>query len=209
VLILPITLTQSLVAIAASVVIYRTGRYLELIWIGVTLITIGNGLYIRLNPSSTTLSITSAEVVAAFGAGLLFQPPLIALQAQVAPEDTATATATLGFVRSLATSLAIVIGGTVFQAGMDLRAPHLAASGLPANIAQLLSGRSAAANVMIIESIKDPVQKMVVKSAYAGSLKNLWILCTCMCACAVVASVFIRKHVLSTAHVEIKTGLKN
>ncbi|KAJ4300847.1 hypothetical protein N0V90_002935 [Kalmusia sp. IMI 367209] len=209
ILILPITLTQSLVALAASVVIYKTGRYLEFIWVGVTLLTVGNGLYINLNPGSTYASITAFEVVAAFGTGLLFQPPLIAIQAHVSPKDTATATATLGFARNIATSLAIVIGSVVFQTGMDIRAPDLVAAGLPKNVTQLLSGHSAGANVMLIESITDPVQKLAVNNAFAGSLKSLWILCTCMGACSIVASVFIRKRVLSTVHTEVKTGLKN
>ncbi|KAF2194448.1 putative MFS transporter [Zopfia rhizophila CBS 207.26] len=208
-LILPITLTQALVGMATSVIVHQTGRYLEPIWIGVVLLTIGNGLYINLDTASSIGEIIGFEIVAAFGAGLLFQPPLIALQALVSPEDTATATATLGFIRNLATSLSIVIGSVVFQNGMDLRAPNLVATGLSANLTQILSGHAAAANVMVIETITDPAQRLAVKDAFAGSLRNMWILCTCTSACAIVASRFIVKQMLSKVYRETKTGLNN
>lgn len=208
ILILPITLTQALVGIATSVVVHQTGRYRELIWAGVVLLTIGNGLYINLSTTTSIREIIGFEIVAAWGAGMLFQPPLIALQALVEPEDTATATATLGFVRNLSMSLAIVIGSVVFSTGMDLRASSLAVVGLPANLTETFSGQAAAANVMIVETIKDEGQRMAVKDAFAGSLRNLWILCTCTSAVAVVASGFVVKRALSRVHVEIKTGLK-
>ena len=207
VLLIPITLTQSLVALAASIVIYKTGRYLEFIWAGVVLQTIGNGLYINFRPSSSSVFITASEIVAALGAGLLFQPPLIAIQAHVAPENMATATSTLGFSRNIATCLAIVIGSVVFNAGMDDQTPALNNIGLPSDVAQAVSGHSAAANVMVIETIADQHQKLFVQSAFAASLKNVWIMCTCMCACSILASVFIRRKVLSTVHVEVKTGI--
>ena len=119
----------------------------------------------------------------------------------------ATATSTLGFSRNIATSLAIVIGSVVFNAGMDDQTAALNSLGLPAEVAQAVSGHSAAANVMVIETIADPDQKLAVQSAFSASLKNVWIMCTCMCACSMIASVFIRRKVLSTVHVEVKTGL--
>ncbi|TKA73785.1 hypothetical protein B0A49_02846 [Cryomyces minteri] len=208
VLILPITVTEALLGITAGIVINRTGRYLELIWIGMTLLTIGNGLYIHLNATSSIAEIVAFELVAGIGAGLLFEPPLIALQAMVSQDDTATATATLGFVRNLATSMSIVLGGVVFQNSMQMNAPGLRAVGLPADITQQLSGSTAAANVMVVGTIADPAQKLAVKQVFAGSLRNMWILYTCVSACGLAASGFIAKSVLSKEHSETKTGLR-
>lgn len=204
---MPMTLTQALVALAASVVIYKTGRYLELIWAGVVLQIIGNGLFINFTPRSSDIFITTSEIVAAFGAGLLFQPPLIAIQAHVSPENMATATATLGFSRNIATSLAIIVGNVVFNAGIDSQKLRLNTIGLPTDVSKIISSHSAAANVKLIESVVDADQRRTVKDAFAASLRGVWIMCTCMCACSIVASLFIRKKVLSTVHVEIKTGL--
>jgi hypothetical protein len=194
--------------IITGLIIHRTGQYIELIWIGVTLFAIGTGLYIHLSAVSSVGEITAFEIVAGIGAGLLFDPPLIALQALVSQDDTATATATLGLVRNLGTCLSTVIGGIVFQNGMKRQVQNLRAAGLSPIVIQKLSGEAAAANVLIIQTISGQAQKLAVKEAFAGSLRSLWVLCTCMSACGVVASGFIAKQVLSKEHTETKTGIE-
>lgn len=209
VLILPITLTQSLIGIATSIVVHQTGRYRELIWAGVVLMTLGNGLYIGLGTDASMVYIIAAEIVAALGAGMLFQPPLIAVQALAAPEDTATATSTLGFSRGVATSLGVVIGSVIFQNGMSARESSLISAGLSSDMLERLSGRAAAANVGAIENLKNSALRTIVRGAFAASLRNVWILTTCTSACAVVASAFVVRRALSREHVEVRTGLKN
>jgi hypothetical protein len=132
------------VAIAAGLIVHRTGRYLELIWIGVALLALGNGLYISLDAASPLGAVIAFQMVAATGAGLLFQPPLIALQALVPPQKTAAATATLGLIRNLSTSIAIVVGQAIFSSGMDTRRSTLLEKGLLENLADSFSGSSAA-----------------------------------------------------------------
>jgi hypothetical protein len=172
------------------------------------MLALGNGLYISLNAASPLSKIVAFEIIAATGAGFLFQPPLIALQAHVAPKDTASATATLGLVRNLATSLAIVIGGVLFSNGMNSQKAEILGKELSANLTQTFSGPSAAANVMLVGTISDPMQQMAVKDAFADSLRGIWILSTCTAACAVFACGFISKQVLSKVHVEVRTGLE-
>ncbi|KAJ9272122.1 hypothetical protein DTO212C5_1885 [Paecilomyces variotii] len=207
-LILPIVLMEALMGVTAGVVIHRTGRYLELIYIGVVLLTVGNGLYILYNATSSLGEIIGFQIISGIGAGLLFEAPLISLQAGVSQEDTATATATLGFIRNLATSSSIVIGGVVFQNCMKMQAPGLRAAGLSAILTAELTGGDAAANVMTVRKIKDPAQKLAVKEAFASSLRNMWILYTCVAAVGVVASAFVMKIKLSKEHKETKTGLR-
>jgi MFS family permease len=208
-LIIPITFTQALMGVFTGITIHRTGRYLELLWAGVALLTIGTGLYIHLSPASSLASIVGFELIAGIGAGLLFSPPLIALQAMVTQTRTSTATATLGFVRNLATVVAVVIGGIVFQNGIEHQLPALRRAGVPANVTAMLAGDSAMANVMVIATISDAAQRLAVKQAFAESLRMLWIMCSCVCACGVVASGFIAKRALSREHLETKTGLRN
>jgi len=209
-LVLPITVTEALTGIAVGVFIHRTGRYLELIYVGVALMTVGNGLYCLFSASTSVAKIIGFQVVAGIGQGLLFEAPLIAIQAFVSQEDTATATSTFGFTRNLATALSIVICGVIFQNSMDLKATHLSMPpvNLSSNMTHSLSGGHAAANVMIISSIGDINQKLAVKEAFVWSLRNMWIFSTSIAACAVIASIFIKKSVLSMVHVETKTGLK-
>src|SRR5690349_4803913 len=102
-LVMPITTTESISGIIVGIIIHRTGRYVELIWGGVTLMTLGSGLFILFSPSSTLGEIIGFQIIFGIGSGVLFQSPLIALQATVPQDENATATATFGFVRSLAT----------------------------------------------------------------------------------------------------------
>ncbi|OXV11206.1 hypothetical protein Egran_01033 [Elaphomyces granulatus] len=206
-LILPLILTESFASVASGLIIHQTGRYLELIWIGLTFLTIGTGLYIHFSPSSSLVEVIGFQIVAGIGSGFLFCPPLIALQSMISQDDTAAATATFGFVRNLATSMSIVIGGVVFQNSMRLREPELLAAQLPQDLAMALAG-SATANVITIREIEDPLQQLVVKEAFVGSLRNMWILYTCVAACGLLASVFITKQVLSQEHTETETGIK-
>ncbi len=207
VLILPFILSETAMGIAAGFLIHRTGRYLELMWFGMSLMTIGFGLLIHLNATSPLGQIIGFQIVGGLGSGLMFLPPLIAIQAHVSQEDTATATATFGFFRILGTSISVVIGGVLFQNGMQLRAPSLRAAGLSADIVEQFSGSDAAANVMKISMLDDYSQKLAVKEAFAWSLRNPWILYTCMAFIGLVAIAFVGKRELSREHVETKTGI--
>lgn len=208
VLLLPLMVTEALTGVAAGILIHQLGRYVELIWVGVVLLSIGNGLYIHLNAVTPIGSIMAFEVVAGMGAGFLFDPPLIALQALVAQDDTATATATLGFVRNVGLSLSIVIGGIIFQNGMHLQRSNLQDHGLATELVKELSGAEAAINIDLIATIADPAQKLAVKQAFAWSLRNLWIMCACMAACGLVAGVLVTKKELAKEHTETCTGLR-
>ena len=208
VLLLPQIVSAAVVGVATGVFVHQVGRYIELIWVGVTLLTIGSGLYIHLNATSSIVSLVISEIVTGAGAGLLFDPNLIALQALVSQDDTATATATLEFMRNVGMSVSIVAGGILFQNGMQLQRPSLQEAGLPMDLVISLSGTDAATNIDLIPSIANDVQKLAVKEAFAWSLRNFWIMCTCMAACGILASPFITKTKLAKEHTETRTGMK-
>ncbi len=194
--------------ILTGVVIHRTGRYIEIIWIGTIFMILGFGLLINRKAQSTLREIVPFEIVAGIGSRLLFEPPLIALQTLVLQEDIATATATFGFIRNIGLVLSIVIDSVVFQNGISLRAPQLCASGVPRNITDQFSGGAAAANVTVISTLQNPAQKLVVKEAFARSLRNMWILFTNAAVYGIVATAFVTKQVLGREHTETKTGPK-
>lgn len=208
ILILPMTVTEAAVDIMVGILIHRTGRYREITWAGVTLMTLGTGLYINFRTDTSVARIVGFEIIGGIGTALLFQAPLIAIQNTVSQADTATATATLGFIRNLATSLSIVLGGVVFQNSMAARQSSLAAAGLSESVLEALSGDQAAANVEIIKTIQDDAQRQVVQDAFAWSLRNMFIMYTCVASVAMVASAFIKQRHLSTEHTETKTGIQ-
>lgn len=206
ILILPLVLSTASSGIMTGAIIHRTGRYLELIWLGLALLTLGNGLYIHLDASSSLGQIIGYQIVSGVGAGSLFQTLTIAIQAMVSQDETATATATLGFVRTLAQASSIVIGGVVFQNSMGRRKAELLAAGMTESMARKMSGESAAANIEIIKTI---CCQQAVKGAFAWSLRNMWILYTCMSGLGLFACAFILKTRLKKDHVETRTGLKD
>lgn len=207
---MPITVATAIAGIIVGAIIHRTGRYLELIYAGAAIMTLGNGLYILLSPSSSLTEIICIQIVAGVGVAPLFQAPLIAIQASVSQDDTATATSTYSFLRNIATSLSVILGGVLFQNSMDIRVPSLAGPpiNLPSNITMALTGGNAAANVFLANSIQYPIQKLAIREAYAWSMRNIWIMYTSVSALALVCSVFIKRHHLRKDHVETKTGLK-
>ncbi|KAJ5908306.1 hypothetical protein N7495_000988 [Penicillium taxi] len=204
---MPMDLFARLYNVAALAVAFAHGRYLELIWLGPILMTIGTGLYIRLDAFSSFGEIIGFQILSGLGAGFVFETSIIAIQAMVSQKDTATATASLGFIRNLATASLIVIGGVVFQNSMAKTKPRLLASGMSNHLADQMAGSSAAANIEYIRGINDATQLLAVKEAFSWSMRNMWILYTCMSAVGVILSAFIMKTHLNQEHVEITTGL--
>jgi Major Facilitator Superfamily len=208
VLLVPQIVITSLTGVLSGIIVHQTGRYRELISIGPVLLTLGNGLYICFNSTTSISEIVGFELIAGVGSGLQFMPPMVALQALCAQDDVGTATSTLTFTRSLGLAISVVLGGVVFQNSMDSQASNLRAAGIPANITELLSGRNAAANAMITRNLTDPIQSRAVKDVFSVSLRNLWIMYTCFSFCGIIASLFVVKAVLSKEHSETITGLK-
>jgi len=167
--------------------------------------TLGFGLFVRLGLNSPLAEIVTMEIVASLGVGLVFQPPLIALQSLVKSDDIATATALFGLIRSLSTSVSIVIGGVIFQNKMQAHYNQFR-SFLPASTAQKFSSDIAAANIYAIRAIS-PVQKTIIKASYAESLSTMWILYAPTAGIGLLLSFLTSKQKLSSEHVEVKTGL--
>jgi len=176
-------------------------------WLGTVLLTIGNGLYIMFNPDTSIATIVGFEIIEGIGSGLLFEPPLLAIQQGVAQDDVGTATSTQSFVRSMALSFGVIIGGIVFQQSMDLRQSVLRDAGLSEPLLEQLAGKNAGANVMIARSLP-AAQELAVKQAFSWSIRNMFIMFTAFSGLGVFASIFIKTHKLSKIHTETVTGLK-
>ncbi|TGJ82198.1 hypothetical protein E0Z10_g6545 [Xylaria hypoxylon] len=209
VLLLPLIVVQAVVEILSGWAIDRTGRYIEFIWAGSILMTLGTGLYILFGADTTTAVVVGLQIVGAFGPALLFQAPVVAIQNAVTQENTAAATATLFFLRNIGMSLSIVVGGVVFQNSMNARQSTLAAAGLDESVLEALAGSRAAANVYITRTIQDASQRRVILEAFAWSVRNMFILYTAFAATTVFASVFVKHKNLTTEHTETKTGLEH
>ncbi|ORY17435.1 MFS transporter-like protein [Clohesyomyces aquaticus] len=208
ILLFPLIVATAVVGVTAGIIIHKTGRFRELIWAGTAILCLGFGLFISFDARTTTAKVIGFQIVGGLGSGLLFEPPLIAVQSQVAQSDIATATSTVSFVRSIALTISIVIGGTIFQNSMDARAGSLRAVGLPASVLNDLSGKNAAANVVLGSTLTNPVWQLAVKNSFAFAMRNMWICYTVFAFLGVAAGVLIEDAHLGTEHTETVTGIK-
>ena len=206
---LPFVFLEGLGGISSGAIIHRTGRYNALLYVGAVVSTLGFGLLIDFKSSTGLVKILIYQSIGALGSGLLMQPPLVAIQANVSQENTATATATLTFVQGLAQAISIVVGGVVFQSSMALRQVVLLDAGVSNELLNTFSGADAQANVAKLHSIQDTAQQHQIQAAYAWSLRNLWILYAATAALTIALAYFVGTHTLATEHVETRTGIQD
>ncbi|KAE8148644.1 major facilitator superfamily domain-containing protein [Aspergillus avenaceus] len=209
VLILPMMITASLCDVSVGVMVHKTGRYREVMWAGTMFLTLGTGLYITFGVDTSLGHIIGFQILGGIGFSLLIMTPMLAIQNNVAQADVAVATGTLTFMRNVATSLSIVFGGVVFQNSMASQHPSLVSAGLDQSYLSAFSGQDAAANVELVASVEDPLQRQAVLNAYSASIRNMFILYTAVAAVGVLASPFIKQRHMSTEHKETKTGIDN
>jgi MFS family permease len=208
-LLLPLTIAAAAVDIIAGIVINRTGRYREIIWAGALVTTLGAGLYVKLWTDTPLAEIIGFEIIGGAGVAISFQAPLIAIHSNVKQADAASATACLGFMNNLATSLSVVLGGVVFQNSMTAQRPALVAANLDEYVLNALAGDKAAANVNIVQTLVDASQRRAVQDVFAGSVRNIFIMYTGIAAVTVLASIFVKQKNMSTEHTETRTGIVN
>ena len=202
----PYVLSLSFTSIVGGIFIKKTGKYLPPIWFGMIFMAIGFGLYTDIPATRTWGRIFPFQIIAGFGVGPNFQAPLIALQTKVAPRDIATATAMFGFMRNLATSISVVIGGVIFQNRMAAHQAMLRAA-LPPQTAMALGAGNAGASTGLVNSLPHD-QQIVVRQAYTESLRDIWIFFVAIAAVGVLASFAIGNQVLSKEHQTYKGGLE-
>jgi hypothetical protein len=192
---MPIVVVQALVGVGVGGIIYRYGCIRPIIWTGMVLSTLGFGLFITLGPTTSLPSLVAIEVVAAMGIGAVFQAPLIAYQAAVDTADMAIATALFGFVRSLSTSISVVVGGVVFQNTIRDYGDKLSAVLGNASLAEDFSAANATSSVLIIHTLGS-LQQDAVKDVYVAGLQEMWKMYAGIAGCGLVAALFMEKHSL-------------
>ncbi|KAF2108865.1 MFS transporter-like protein [Lophiotrema nucula] len=207
-LLLPFICTGAVAGICGGIFIHRTGRFRELMWLGTALLCVGFGLFISFSAYTTTAQAVGFMMIGGVGSGILFEPPLIAVQSQVKQDNVATATSTLSFIRNIALTVSVVVGGSIFQNSMDARAGYLRAAGLPANLLHDLNGENAMANVMLGGSLTNKSWELAVRKSFAWAIRNMWITYTVFAFLGVLSSVFVEAAHLGTDHVETVTGLR-
>lgn len=112
---IPLIVACSLSAACTGAYIQKTGTYLPITYVAHGLLCLGTGLLISVRVGETLTKLIIFQVVTGIGVGMNIEPPLIAAQAAMTVVDTAVIQATMTFLRSLATTVAVVVGGVIVR----------------------------------------------------------------------------------------------
>ncbi|OIW24774.1 MFS general substrate transporter [Coniochaeta ligniaria NRRL 30616] len=201
----PLIVSSSLSAACTGTFIQMTGVYLPLMYVGQAMLILGAGLFINLEYGEGLAKLIIFEIITGIGIGMNMEPPLLAALAAATELDTAAVTATMGFLRSIATSIAIVLGGVIFQNRMNLNSGELLRS-LEPEVAANFNGKNALASVELIAGL--PVdQQTAVRVAYFRSLRAVWIMYVVVGGVSLLSNVFVRSYHLSADTTTVRLGV--
>ncbi|RMZ81283.1 hypothetical protein DV737_g2537, partial [Chaetothyriales sp. CBS 132003] len=203
---LPLAAPMGTMAAVAGGVIAGTGKYLFFIRGGFILIAVASGLFIVLPHGREWARIFIFQTLLGLGIGPNFVALLVALQNNVHASDEATAVATFGFVRNLATSIGVVTGGVVFQNVIHKKYDTLAWS-LGPSLAGQISNGDAESTIFTINTLPS-AQKTVARDAFYDSIRDVWILMTAFAVLGLLLAALIKEKDLSKEHEVVQTGLE-
>ncbi|KAG5804907.1 hypothetical protein H9Q74_000808 [Fusarium xylarioides] len=113
----------------------------------------------------------------------------------------------MGFIRTLASGISVVIGGILFQNEMKGEYQTLGDS-LGPDLARLFNGASASASVDLIKTLPTESQ-LVVRTAFFNALDKMWIMYTAFSGVGLLLSFLMKAHHLSKDHHEAHLGIVN
>lgn len=204
--VLPSALSLAIFAASTGHFIRVTGAVLPPIFFGMVLMTLGFGLFINLDRTSSWAKIIIYQLIAGSGVGPLFQSPMIAMQSFIKPGDIAVAMSCFSWARMSAAACSVVVGQVIFQNVMDQQQAGLVAA-LGPKVAEQLGGNNAGANTRFIKDLPDQ-QRWMVQDAFAHSLRYMWIFYVAFSAVGFGAALLIGKKKLDSEHQVTKTGLE-
>lgn len=184
-LIVPITSAQALSSIASGQYItYMSkkkgrGGYVEVIWAGFLLWTIGVALTCMFTRNTPIYAIVLILVCQGTGVGLVFQPTLVALQAYTSKENRAVIISNRNFLRSTGGAIGLVISAAMLQNSLK--------SNLPEEFKHLALSTYSTPDF----SHTTEAQKDAVLTAYANASRSVFVLnvpfmAFCLLACLVM-----------------------
>jgi len=190
---LTFSLGTALISIVSGLAVSKTGRYRPIIWVAYSLMTLGMGLMITLDYTSSLARQEIFPLIAALGIGCLFQIPLVALQAAMPIKDMATASSGFMFIRTVGGAVGIAIGETIIANVLPQKLasiPNYASLGLGTSAAELND------SVGLVHLISDVTLRDAVLQAWSEAIGTIWIMSTPMAGFALILTFFLREYSL-------------
>ncbi|KAJ4349328.1 uncharacterized protein N0V89_007942 [Didymosphaeria variabile] len=189
---LAIAIPLAICSFVGGWVIEKTGRYLEVLQVGLALMTVGVGLFISFGVALELVKIIVFLVIIGIGFGPNFNAPLIALQTRIREADMAAGTSAFGFVRMVSGAIGVVVGQVVFQI---LLRPHLSSfvdAGLTREFAEELAGGEAISQSARVALLAEG-QRIVVRGGMTDALRGVWVFYTVVSALGLCVSFGIHR----------------
>jgi len=189
--IIPFMLAVVVASFVSGGVVNATGHYLSFIIGAPCIAAIGAGLMFTVKESTSGATLIGYQIIFGAGLGLAFQLPIMAIQAEYAPEPELIpqASSLLTFLQLLGGVIGIAIAGTIFNNQLG---SELASSGLSA---QIIEGVKQ--SVAVVLSLPAE-QRGPVITAYISAVDYTFILAIPACILTSIAAVLIKNHNLKT-----------
>ncbi|RDW68983.1 uncharacterized protein DSM5745_08743 [Aspergillus mulundensis] len=176
----PMMVCHSLTSIAAGQYISRRKRYGELIWLGFGLWTLGAGLMIRFDRTTSPAVIAVTVGITGIGIGSTFQPTMIACQAHCTKSQRAVVISDRNFFRCLGGACGLAVSAALLQAVLR--------SNLPAGYKSLAHSTY---SLPSRNSISDAEWNIII-DAYAAASRAVFILQVPLIGACLLLCVLIR-----------------
>ncbi|KAL4744398.1 hypothetical protein BDW72DRAFT_92968 [Aspergillus terricola var. indicus] len=176
----PLMVCHSLTSITSGQYISRSKRYGELIWLGFGLWTLGGGLMIRFDRTTSPAVIAVTVGIAGIGIGSTFQPTMIACQAHCTKSQRAVVISDRNFFRCLGGACGLAVSAAVLQAVLRAHLPE-----------GYKSLAHSTYSLPVRETISDAEWSTII-DAYAAASRAVFILQVPLIGACFLLCVFIR-----------------
>ena len=202
---LPLVLSMSAAQIVAGYFMKKFAEVVPFVWLGMGILVVAQGLYTSFPAEMSLGRIIGFQIVSGIALGPNFQALIVALQSHLKPNDVAAATSTFGFIRNMANSISVVIGGVIFH-GISKADLNKLSSVLSQETINTLKGSSAGAMTDIVKELPDN-ERIPVLETYTRGLKVMWIFYTAFAGLGLLVSLMMQRKKLTKEHEITKTGL--
>jgi len=190
---LPYSIGSSVTSVLSGVMMSRTGLYRPAIWLGLGLITVGEGLMTMLDGDAKAAGKIMYTFIAALGLGCLFQSPLIGIQAAMPTRDMATSTSTFQFIRTIGATISISLGQAIFSSALSRNIRR--AGPVPPLLAELSASELIGA-AYELKNIEDPALYKTIVDIYAKATTWIWVLVTSIAGLSLIMSLLLKEYTL-------------
>ncbi|KAF2431627.1 MFS general substrate transporter [Tothia fuscella] len=205
VLLLPTVVTIVPGGLVAGVILSKFGRYKPLHIIGFALMTLGIGLFIKLDAKSHLAVYVVLQIIAGIGSGLVLTTLLAAIQAALTDKDTALSTGAWAFVRSFGTIWGVAIPAAIFNSRSDSLS-HRVVDTTARNLVSQGQAYSHASRDFL--NGLDAVTKGEVISVFSDSLRLVWIVAVVFVGFAFF-TVFLEREIKLRVENDTEFGIKD